>query len=87
MALLSLTEAGKKLKCNKETVRLWITRGVKVGDKRYSLKGHWIAGRWVVKGRELKQFLADVSEAKQNHAANINTWMDEQAEAARRLAL
>jgi len=81
--LLALADVAAVYGVTTETVRLWVTRGVRCGGAVRKLEARWVAGRWLTRRRWVREFIAAVSDSRSRR--NVPSAVAEREAAAKRL--
>jgi transposase len=84
MALVGLKQVADHHGASRETVRLWVTRGVWAGGRLFRLEARWVAGRWLTRPRWVREFLERVTAARAG-SVSPETWAAERETALERL--
>lgn len=61
---LALSDVATHYGMTSETIRLWVTRGVRVRGQHLKLEARWIAGRWLTRRRWVREFIRAISAAR-----------------------
>lgn len=63
---IAIRDVAKRCKVTPETVRVWITRGVRIRNRKepVRLKAHWIGGRWVTTNEWVDDYIAASTQSR-----------------------